>query len=143
MRRHHTSRASAGCIMAVDIGTNETLLVVEDQPDVCEVVTTMLQSFGFNTLSATTPGEALQIASDLAIRIDLLITDDFMPEMRGPELADRIRRLRPEIRVLFMTGSIENEKLENYPEAALIEKPFHPQELKKKVRDVLDRRRAA
>jgi CheY-like chemotaxis protein len=126
-----------------EVNGNETLLVVEDQPEICEVVTTILRSFGFHALSATTPSEALRIASDLATRIDLLITDDFMPEMRGPELADRIRKMRPGIRVLFMTGSVENERLENYPEADLIEKPFYPLDLGRKVREVLDRRRAA
>lgn len=129
--------------MVLNVNGSETLLVVEDQPEICEVVTTMLRSFGFHTLAATTPTDALRIASDIATRIDLLITDDFMPEMRGPELADRIRQIRPGIRVLFMTGSIENETLENYPEADLIEKPFYPLELGKKVREVLDRRRAA
>ncbi len=126
-----------------DVNGNETLLVVEDQPEICEVVTTMLRSFGFHTLAATTPTEALRIASDPAVRIDLLITDDYMPEMRGPELADQVRKMRPGIRVLFMTGSIENDRLENYPEADLIEKPFYPLDLGRKVREVLDRRRAA
>jgi CheY-like chemotaxis protein len=129
--------------MAVGVETNETLLIVEDQPEVCEVVTSMLRGFGFRALSASTPSEALEIAADPETHIDLLITDDCMPEMRGPELADRIRILRPDICVLFMTGSIENERLESYPEADLIEKPFHPHELRKKVRDVLDARRAA
>jgi CheY-like chemotaxis protein len=122
---------------------NETLLVVEDQPEICEVVTTMLRGFGFHALGAITPSEALRIASDSATHIDLLITDDFMPEMRGPELAKRIRQMRPGIRVLFMTGSIENDKLESFPESDIIEKPFYPQDLGKKVREVLDRRRAA
>ncbi len=126
-----------------DVNGSETLLVVEDQPEICEVVTTMLSNFGFHTLAATTPSDALRIASDLATRIDLLITDDCMPEMRGPELADHIRKLRPGIRVLFMTGSVENDRLENYPEADLIEKPFYPVDLGRKVREVLDRRRAA
>lgn len=126
-----------------EVNGNETLLVVEDQPEICEVVTTMLRSFGFHALAATTPSEALRIASDPATRIDLLITDDYMPEMRGPELADQIREMRPGIRILFMTGSVENEKLESYPDADLIEKPFYPQDLGRKVREVLDRRRAA
>lgn len=129
--------------MAADLRGNETILVVEDQPEVCEVVTAMLRGFGFDALSATTPTEALQIASDTTTQIDLLVTDDCMPEMRGPELADRIRAIRPGIRILFMTGSIQNEKLESYPESDLIEKPFYPNELSQKVREVLDRRRAA
>lgn len=126
-----------------EVNGTETLLVVEDQPEICEVVTTMLRSFGFHTLAATTPSEALRIASDSATRIDLLITDDYMPEMRGPDLADHVRKMRPGIRVLFMTGSIENDRLESYPEADLIEKPFYPIDLGRKVREVLDRRRAA
>ena len=126
-----------------EVNGTETLLVVEDQPEICEVVTTMLRSFGFRTLAATTPSEALRIASDTATRIDLLITDDYMPEMRGPELADHVRKMRPGIHVLFMTGSLENDRLESYPEADLIEKPFYPLDLGKKVREVLDRRRAA
>ncbi len=127
----------------MDVRGSETILVVEDQPEVCEVVTTMLRGFGYNVLSALTPTDALKIASDISVSIDLLMTDDYLPEMRGPQLADRIRGLRPSIRVLFMTGSIENEKLETYPEADLIEKPFHPVDLRAKVREALDRRRAA
>ncbi len=127
----------------MDVRGSETILVVEDQPEVCEVVTTMLRGFGYNVLSALTPTDALKIASDMSVSIDLLMTDDYLPEMRGPQLADRIRGLRPSIRVLFMTGSIENEKLETYPEADLIEKPFHPVDLRAKVREALDRRRAA
>ena len=129
--------------MSMDVRGSETILVVEDQPEVCEVVTTMLRGFGYNVLSALTPTDALKIASDMSVSIDLLMTDDYLPEMRGPQLADRIRGLRPSIRVLFMTGSIENEKLETYPEADLIEKPFHPVDLRAKVREALDRRRAA
>ncbi len=127
----------------MDVRGNETILVVEDQPEVCEVVTTMLRGFGFHILPALTPSDALEIASDLSVKIDLLMTDDFLPEMRGPQLADIVRSLRPSIRILFMTGSIENERLENYPEADLIEKPFHPLDLRAKVREALDRRRAA
>src|SRR5689334_12945468 len=129
--------------MGMDVRGNETILVVEDQPEVCEVVSTMLQSFGFRVLSSLDPAEALRIAADPAVQIDLLITDDFMPQMRGPELATRVRAMRPSIRVLFMTGSIQNEKLEAFPQSDLIEKPFHPSELKRKVREVLDRRQAA
>ena len=129
--------------MAKDVRGSETILVVEDQPEVCEVVTTMLRGFGYTVLFALTPSQALEIASNTGIQIDLLMTDDYLPEMRGPQLADRIRALRPSIRILFMTGSIENERLEQYPEADLIEKPFHPVDLRLKVREVLDRRRAA
>lgn len=129
--------------MGMDVRGNETILVVEDQPEVCEVVSTMLQSFGFRVLSSLDPTEALMIAADPTVQIDLLITDDYMPQMRGPELAARVRAIRPAIRVLFMTGSIQNERLEAFPEADLIEKPFHPGELRQKVREVLDRRRAA
>ena len=121
----------------------ETILVVEDQPEVCEVVSSMLASFGFQVLTALKPSDALALAADPTIKIDLLMTDDFMPEMRGPELANRIRSLRPSIRILFMTGSIQNENLESFPESDLIEKPFHPLDLKSKVREALDRRRAA
>jgi hypothetical protein len=127
----------------MDVRGNETILVVEDQPEVCEVVTSMLQGFGFHVLSALTPSEALEIAANTGVKIDLLMTDDYLPEMRGPQLADRIRSMRPSIRILFMTGSIENEKLVKYPESDLIEKPFHPTDLRAKVREALDRRRAA
>jgi len=129
--------------MPMDNRGIETILVVEDQPEVCEVVSTMLTSFGFRVLTALKPSDALALAADSTIQIDLLMTDDYMPEMRGPELANRIRSLRPSIRVLFMTGSIQNERLEAFPESDLIEKPFHPLDLKSKVREALDRRRAA
>ena len=129
--------------MAADVRGNETILVVEDQPEVCEVVATLLRGFGFHVLTALSPANALVIAADTGIHIDLLMTDDYMPDMRGAQLATRVRALRPSIRILFMTGSIENEALADFPESDLIEKPFQPLELRDKVREVLDRRRAA
>jgi DNA-binding NtrC family response regulator len=82
--------------------------VVEDEPAVLKLVATILQKNGYNVLEATDPGQAVRIAREHGARIDLLLTDVIMPEMNGKELYSQIVNLRPQIKVIFMSGYTDN-----------------------------------
>jgi CheY-like chemotaxis protein len=82
----------------------ETILVVEDEPAVRKLAATVLQKNGYNVLEAADPGQAVRIAREHGARIDLLLTDVIMPEMNGKELYSKIVDLRPQIKVIFMSG---------------------------------------
>jgi CheY-like chemotaxis protein len=82
----------------------ETVLVVEDRPEVRSLVVEALQASGYRVLGAAEGREALQVAADHPGAIHMLLTDVIMPRMRGKELADQLKQLRPEIRVLYISG---------------------------------------
>ncbi len=82
----------------------ETILLVEDEPGILRVTRRMLERQGYQVLGAAGPAEALRLGGAHAGRIDLLLTDVVMPELHGPDLADRLRALRPGLRCLFMSG---------------------------------------
>ena len=81
-----------------------TVLVVEDDDMVRNMTKTMLEALGYTVLAASTPGVALATCQSPDLRIDLLISDVIMPEMKGTELRDRLRALRPDLKVLFISG---------------------------------------
>ncbi len=118
----------------------ETVLVVEDRSALRVVVRRILTARGYTVLEAGDPLDALRVAGEHPGRIDLLLTDVVMPHMRGPELARRVAEVRPATRVLFMSGYVEGASLggPGEPPAALIAKPFTPDELTRRVREVLD-----
>lgn len=122
----------------------ETVLLVEDEDMVREVTLKMLRRGGYNVLAAAGADDALRIAREHNAPIHLLLTDVVMPGMKGPALADRLRALRPEIRVLYMSGYAE-EAIASHgvvdADSDFIEKPFPPNVLLGKVRDALDRSR--
>jgi CheY-like chemotaxis protein len=121
----------------------ETVLVAEDQVQLLTVVGATLRDLGYAVLEATDPLEALHAARDHRGPIDLLLADVVMPRMRGPELAARVRELRPEIRVVFMSGYVDDGGLGREGERVdLIAKPFAPEALARKIREVLDRARS-
>jgi len=120
----------------------ETILIVEDDPVLLEMGTIMLQRLGYPVLSAATPQEALEMVNTHGTAIDLMITDVVMPEMNGKDLAARIRSIRPDIRLLFMSGYTANVIVhQGVLEDGIdfIQKPFSLQNLAAKVREVLDR----
>ncbi|MFO7914059.1 MAG: PAS domain S-box protein [Desulfotignum sp.] len=120
---------------------NETILLVEDEPEILEMTGTMLEEKGYSVLSAASPTTAIQIARARTDRIHLLITDVIMPEMNGRDLAEKVRNLYPEIELLFMSGYTANVIVHQgmlNDGVAFLQKPFSITELAEKVREVLD-----
>ncbi len=118
----------------------ETVLLVDDEEGVRRVAAAMLSRSGYRVIAVATPADAVAAAlSDPSI--DLLLSDVVMPGMSGPEVADLIRAHRPNLKVLFMSGyvddALEREGLTQLPHAFLF-KPFSPKELTTRVRQVLD-----
>ena len=121
----------------------ETVLVVEDEEGVRNLTARMLADSGFDVLEAASPLEALRLSDTVDGDIHLLLTDVVMPQMTGIELADQMRRMRPRIRVLFMSGYAETsgQSFSENPtlKGLLLEKPFTPDGLVAKVKDALER----
>jgi CheY-like chemotaxis protein len=120
---------------------SETILVVEDETHVRDLVAQMLQASGYTVLTAADPAAALELSNRHPGPIHLLLTDVVMPEMSGRELRQRLKSLRPRTRVLYMSGYTD-EALGRHgvlePGIFLLQKPFRMGELGQKVREVLD-----
>jgi PAS domain S-box-containing protein len=122
-------------------GGRETILLVEDEPDVRSLAREFLESAGYSVLEATGGGEALSIAGEHAGPIDLVITDVVMPEIDGRKLIERLRGLRPDTKSLYMSGYTDDAILRYgvlTAEMALLQKPFTAEALIRKVRALLD-----
>jgi PAS domain S-box-containing protein len=118
----------------------ETVLVAEDEDGVRTVITDMLRKQGYSVVTAPGGAAALETALKLP-RIDLLISDVIMPGMNGPELAERLREIRPDLRVLYVSGYTDSaiaREGELEPGTSFLHKPFSPNQLSSKVREVLD-----
>jgi CheY-like chemotaxis protein len=99
-----------------------------------------LRDIGYSAIGASSPTEALQLF-DGGLSISLLFTDVIMPVMSGNELADRLRRRNPTLKVLYTTGYTRNAIMHNgilEPGPSLLTKPFSLEELATKVRQMLD-----
>ena len=117
----------------------ETVLVVEDEEAVRAFAVESLRRHGYQVLSASSGEEALSVAGAYDGAIDLLLTDVVMPGMKGPELAQRLRALRPGLRVLLMSGYAADVVTSgDLKDAALVAKPFSPASLSRTVRNALD-----
>jgi len=123
-------------------GGSETILLVEDEQAVRELVARVLRSYGYVVIEAATGEEAIMIANAVGMSvIDLLLTDVVMPQMGGRMLADRIIREHPTIRVLYTSGYTDTAIVTNGrldPGMVLLQKPFTSATLVRKVREVLD-----
>ena len=121
---------------------SEVVLVVEDEEEVLRLTTRILEDRGYTVLSAAGGDEALGVAERHTTRIDLLVTDVVMPGMSGREVALLLKPSHPEMKVLYLSGypdaSIVHQGLLE-PGLAFLQKPFGPDVLAAKVRDVLDR----
>jgi two-component system cell cycle sensor histidine kinase/response regulator CckA len=132
--------AAAPADPAAELGT-ETVMLVEDDESVRNLVRTMLETKGYNVLAAAGADEAERICAAQTRRVDLLLTDVVMPEVNGRVLAERLAALSPSMRILFMSGYSDEAVYrhgEISPNAAFIEKPFTDRTLARKVREVLD-----
>ncbi|CAO5156198.1 two-component system, cell cycle sensor histidine kinase and response regulator CckA [Frankia sp. AiPs1] len=119
----------------------ETILVVEDERAMREVTRRLLIRNGYDVIIAADGHRAVEIAANHHVEIDLLLTDVVMPQMLGRTVAELVRRHRPEIRVLFMSGyaySVLAHSGTLDPGLILLPKPFSEQVLLTKVREVLD-----
>ena len=120
----------------------ETILVVEDQPALRELVRRILQQKGYRVLEAPDGEEAVRVAESTARPIQLVITDVVMPGMNARAMAERIRKIWPTVRVLFMSGYHDDDvMLQSLANAKVdfLQKPFLPHDLAEKVRAVLER----
>jgi PAS domain S-box-containing protein len=127
--------------MARSAQGSETVLLAEDEEAVRKLALQVLQMNGYQVLEAANGGAALLICERQKEPIHLLITDVIMPEMSGRELADRLAKLRPEMKVLFMSGYTDNAIVHQGvldAGANFIQKPFPTDALARKVREVLD-----
>jgi CheY-like chemotaxis protein len=120
---------------------NETVLIVEDEEVILNMLTRSLERLGYTVLAASHGEEALLVAEKHQGRIDIIITDIVMPKMSGYELVERLVPLRQEMAVLFTTGYDEglmsDQALTN-PQKHLIHKPFVAQDIAGKIRAILD-----
>jgi len=120
---------------------SETILLVEDEEVVRQLACEVLRENGYTVIEARHGGEALLACGNHKGPIHLMLTDMIMPEMSGKELAERLASLRPEIKVLFMSGYTDDAifyQSELDPEIAFLQKPFSLDALTNKVREVLD-----
>jgi PAS domain S-box-containing protein len=117
----------------------ETVLVVEDEDAVRELLLKMLDEHGYTVLEAGHGRDALLLAERYQQPIHLLVTDVVMPEMGGRELVEALRPVYPDVRVLYISGYTNDEVLRRgVSDVELIHKPFSPDDLLRKVRDLLD-----
>ena len=126
-------------------GGKETILLVEDEATVRELVRRFLERHDYSVLEAENGRAALDIVAQYTGRIHLLVTDIIMPDMNGRELARRLLRLRPGTPVLYMSGYTERTIQQNgelEPGLAFLQKPFTEQTLTEKVRAVLESRQS-
>ena len=119
---------------------SQTILVVEDADSVRKLVCAMLTQTGYNCLEAADGAEALRVLEDGG-DVQLVLTDMMMPNMDGAELARNLSRIRPELRILFMSGYTEDPVVRSLGAASrlFLSKPFTATALTEKVRGALDR----
>jgi len=126
----------------VTLHGTETILLAEDAVQVRVATREILKRYGYTVIEAARGDQALKIAETTAGPIHLLLTDVVMPEMSGRVLAERFSEVRPNARVLYMSG-YTNDAIVRHgvlePGLAYIQKPFSPESLARKIREVLER----
>ena len=142
--RHTPKAAQTEAPLAVFPQTQEsgTILLVEDEPAILNMTALMLRRQGYQVLTASTPGAAMEIAAKYPEKIQLLMTDVIMPEMNGRDLARNILAVYPDIRRLFMSGYTADVIAHHGvldKGVHFIQKPFTMQELSEKVKAALAR----
>jgi len=117
-----------------------TILLVEDEDAVRSLVETILTADGYKILVANSPAQAVEICGASSGPIDVLLTDVVMPEMSGPELAEELLALRPDLKVIYMSGyagEYLDEEGVSADGASLLQKPFTAAALAEKIRQTL------
>jgi two-component system cell cycle sensor histidine kinase/response regulator CckA len=119
------------------------VLIVEDEKTVLDMAAITLRSQGCTVLTASSPLDALKIFERYSDTIDLLLTDIMMPDMTGPEMAKLMRSIRPDLRIIFMSGYADGHtKASFFPgeQIPFIMKPFHPAEMTRIVKEGIGRK---
>ena len=137
----HAGSGETPALAGGDFAGSETVLVVEDEPQVRALVKRCLAGRGYHVLEASHGGEALEVAAEHQGPIHLLLTDVVMPHLSGRELAERLRAVRPDVRLLFVSGH-SDEAIQRHgmlaPDSAFLQKPVDPDVLMRMVREILD-----
>jgi signal transduction histidine kinase/ActR/RegA family two-component response regulator len=142
----HTKKAPAaeeGARHAAKLTGKETILLVEDEARVRKLIVDVLTARGYQVLEATRGEEAMRLCKAHSGTIDMAVVDVVMPEINGPDLVRQLIPLRPKMRVLYISGYTDEAIVHHgIPEsgAAFLQKPFLPDALARKVREVLDGR---
>lgn len=135
-------QASRGQAGPPALGGSETILVVEDQETALEMFQEALSSRGYTVLKARDGAEGLSLAGQYSGTIDLVLTDVVLPKLGGRQMAEQVILKHPEARILFMSG-YSSDTITRHgvlePGIELIEKPFGPEALSRRVREILDR----
>jgi DNA-binding response OmpR family regulator len=121
----------------------ETILLVEDEARVRKLIAGVLSLHGYQVLEATRGDEAIRLCKMHQCAIDLAVVDVIMPEMSGPDLARELAPLCPGMRVLFISGYTDEAIIHHgvlQSGAAFLQKPFVPEALLRRIREVLDTR---
>ncbi len=119
----------------------EVVLLVEDEPMIRNLAREVLEEFGYAVIEASNGAEALLLAEQQREPIDLMITDVVMPRLGGGDLAERVAPLHPEMRVIFMSGYTDSAIINHgvlQEGTHFLQKPFTPDALLRKIREVLD-----
>jgi two-component system cell cycle sensor histidine kinase/response regulator CckA len=125
---------------------SETILVVDDEESLRTVVVDLLGQLGYRMLSASSGDEALALADNYSGKIDLLLTDVVMDPIPGPDLAQKLGRTRPDMKVVFISGYATSCLAPDgvlKPGTVLVNKPFTMKALSAKLREVLESRASA
>jgi CheY-like chemotaxis protein len=126
--------------ITADSGGSATILVVEDSEPLRELILETFESLGYTALIAKDGQQAIRLCNQFSEKIDLLLTDVIMPKMNGPEVMRRVKQIRPDIGVLFMSGYTNDVTLRHgvsNADVSFIQKPFSSVELLDKIREAL------
>lgn len=122
-------------------GGAETVLLVEDEEGIRTLAKTVLQKYGYTVIEARNGGEAFMFCEANAKPIELLLTDVVMPNMSGRQLSERLAAFQPKMKTLYMSGYTDDAIVHHgvlEPGTPFLQKPFHPEEMARKVREILD-----
>ncbi|MFH0764875.1 MAG: PAS domain S-box protein, partial [Calditrichota bacterium] len=119
---------------------SETILVVEDEPTVRDMAVKILRRYGYKVIDAATGGDAILLCEQMKVPVDLALTDVIMPNMSGAVFVERLRKIWPDVKVLYMSGYTANAIVhhgildEGTP---FLPKPFRPMDLLRKVKQII------